>query len=530
MTTKKKAPKQVKTSLTEEQLDWLKLHYYDGDWDHIAKEFNKKFDEKKTADAVRILYGRHKTSDLSGAGFKDFTRDSLENTRKINTKEGRFFVTGVMPVHQLADGKLGGQVHMGAMRTLLAQKSQEIVLLPTLAHVRALQSQPDYYDPQLTPYKKLFATELEFNQNLRVVDAKIQPQNRKPLTHILDYTGEGSVIVASPRQHMAIFATGNNTPPGMMASSGVLNYPSYQPNNVGKRAAAKHQIGGRIVEIKGDKFFQRKIRFDAAGGYFDLNTYRHYKGNITSRVEALVVGDIHFGHHVEALMKILFEQITLLQPRILVFHDAFDGLSVSHHLNLVDKILRPSWAYSIETEAAVARKQMLRIKDVAPKDCVIYWADSNHNNFLTRYLKERRYLNDEVNFKLAHKLQLEVLEGRNPLAMLMGLDFIRYLGPNDDLFVKGRQLANHGHSGVNGTKGSKTTLKRTAHQLVTAHGHSPFEEDDHDGVGHWSEDRHGYNWGASTWIPSTLGVQPDGSTQQYLAIKSKNSNLYEWKL
>lgn len=522
--------KTKKTSLTETQLNWLKLHYYDGDWEYVTAEFNKKFNQTKTADAVRILYTRNKNTDLSGAGFANFTRESLEHSKTIKTKEGRFFVTGVMPLHQISEEKVAGQVHMGAFRTLLAQTNQQIILLPTLAHVRPLQGQPENYDPQMTPYKKLFHTEVVFNQNLSVVDAKIQPQQKKPLTSLEDYTEVGSVIVAHPRQHMSIFATGNNTAPGLMASTGVLNYPSYQPNRVGNLAKTKHRIGGRIVEIKGDKFFTRKVRFDKDGGYFDLNVYHHYKGNSTSRVEALDVGDIHFGHHVESLMKVLFDMIKLLQPRKLIFHDAFDGLSISHHLNLVDKILRPSWAYSLETEAAVARHQMSRIKEVCPKDCEIYWVDANHNNFFARYMKERRFANDEVNLFQACSLMEELKEGRNPLAKLMGLDYIKYLGPNDDLFVKGIQLANHGHQGLNGAKGSKPTLKKTAHKLVTAHTHTPFEDDDHDGIGHWSNARHGYNNGASTWVPSVLAVQPDGSTQQYLAIKSKHTNVYDWKL
>ena len=525
----KKIKKVVKTSLTVEQLEWLKKNYYDGDWEHIAKLFNKEFKQTKSADAVRLLYSRHKKTDLSGEGFKNFTRDALENTKQVTVKEGRYFATGVMPLHQQSDGSLTGTVHMGAMRTLLAQKEQQIILLPTLAHVKPLQGQPSHYDPNLTPYRDLFSSEVVFNKNLRVVDAQIQPQQKKPLTSLEDYTEQGSIIVAHPRQHMAIFATGNSTAPGLMASTGVLNYPSYQPNRVGNLAKTKHRMGGRIVEIKGDKFFQRKVRFDKDGGYFDLNTYHHFAGNKTSRVELMRVGDIHFGHHAEGLMQVLFEMITLLQPKILVFDDAFDGLCISHHLTMVDKILRPDWAYSLETEAAVGRVQMLRIRAVAPKDCKIYWTHANHNHFLMRYLKDRRYMNDEINFKLAHQLQLEVLEGRNPLAKLMDLDFINFLGPNDDLFVLGIQNANHGHAGVNGTKGSRATLKRSAHKSSMAHGHTPGEDDDMDILGHWSEDRHGYNMGASTWVPSTFIIQPDGSTQNLLAIKGSNGK-YEWRL
>lgn len=517
--------------LTADQLEWLKVNYLDDNWDNLAKAFNKQFKMKLTPNALRKQFAKYRNVDLTGNNFKDFTRDKVESSHAIKTKSGRYFVTGVMPVNYNNEDEYTGVIHEQALQTIVSSKDHEVILLPTLAHVRALQNQPQHYDPILTPHKDKIHTEVTFNQNLTVVDARILPQQKKPLTSLEDYTAVGSVIVAHPRQHMALFATGNACEPGLMASTGVLNYPSYQVNRIGKLAEMKHRVGGRIVEIKGDKFFQRKVTFDERGGFFDLDTYYHYSGNKKIRVKALRVGDIHFGHHNEELMQILFEMIELLQPEILIFDDAFDGLSVSHHLNMVDKILRPKWAYSIETEAAVAREQMLRIKKACPKDCKIYWTDANHNNFLMRYLKDRRYMNDEINFKLAHELQLEVLAGRNPLAKIMGLPFINYLGPNDNLFIEGIQNANHGHLGINGSKGSRGSVKRTAPKLSSAHSHSPFEDDDHDGIGHWSEPDHGYNKGAGTWLPTVLAIFPGGATQQYIAIKGNAKNAkYEWKL
>lgn len=517
--------------ITPAQLEFLKVNYLEKDWATLAKEFNRKFGTKMSANALRKQFNKYKDTDLTGADFKGFTREGLEHEVELNIKKGRFLATATLPMRQHEDGSLSGHANMAAIRTIKAQKDLQLLLLPTLPHAKPLEKREPFYDPQLTPYLKDFKTEVNLNKNLFIVDAKLLPQQKKPLTSMEDYTVKGSVIVAHPKQHMEFFATGNACEPGMIASTGTINYPSYQNNRIGKLAEMKHRMGGRIIEIKGDKFFQRKITFDDNGGYFDLDTYYHWSGNQKIRVKALRVGDIHFGHHNEELMQILFEMIDLLQPEIIIFDDAFDGLCVSHHLNMVDKIMRPSWAYSIETEAAVARQQMLRIKARCPKDCKIYWTDANHNNFLMRYLKDRRYMNDEINFKLAHELQLEVLAGRNPLAKVMNLPFITYLGPNDNLFIEGIQNANHGHLGLNGAKGSKSSVKRTAPKLSSAHSHTPFEDDDHDGIGHWSEPDHGYNKGASTWVPSVLAIFPGGATQQYLAIKGTGKNAkYEWKL
>lgn len=523
------ANKESKTTLTVKQLEWLKVNYLSGKWAEIAKAFDREFGTKSTAEGLRRKYGRYKNVDLSGDDFQAMTRDALEQELDLSVKSGRFLATATLPVRQNEDGSFSGHANMGAIKTITSQKDLQLLLLPTMPHAKALDKREHFYDPMLTPYIKNFATEVRLNKHLYVVDAKVLPQQKKPLTSMEDYTSKGSVIVAHPRQHMGLFATGNASEPGMIASTGTINYPSYQNNRIGNLAAMKHKMGGRIIELKGDKFFQRKVVFDDQGGYFDLNMYHHYSGNKKIRVKVLRVGDIHFGHHNEQLMQILFEMIELLQPEVLIFDDAFDGLSVSHHLNMVDKIMRPTWAYSIETEAALCREQMLRIKKVCPKDCKIYWTDANHNSFLMRYLKDRRYMNDEINFKHAHELQLEVLAGRNPLSKVIGLDFITYLGPNDNLIIEGIQHANHGHLGINGSKGSRGSVKKTAPRLTSAHTHTPFEDDDHDGIGHWSEPDHGYNKGAGTWLQSVHATFPGGATQQYLAIKGKG-NKYEWKL
>lgn len=517
-----------KPKLTFQQLEWLKLNYFSGDWEAIAKKFNKEFGEKKSGDAVRILYGRYRERDLTPTEgtFTHFTREALDHNLELG--DGKYFVTGVMPLNKI-DDKVVGRVVRPALETLLSeQKTIKPVLLPMTAHTKLGQKQPSYYDPALTPYADFFGSEVMFNKHLLAIDMKVNPQTTNPLARLGKQAQKQSIIIASPRQHHGMVATGNETIASSMYSTGVINYPAYQSNHTGRLAEEAHRIGGLIVEVKGDKFFARRARFDEQGGYYDLATYHSYLGNRPSRVEALVFGDIHFGHHDEELMKVAIDLIKLLKPKKILFHDAFDGLAISHHLNMIDKILRPAWAYSLETEAQVTIYWMNKLKAIAPADCEFIFVGSNHNNFLTRYLKDRRYMNDEINFKLAHQLQLDLLEGHNPLARLLNLNYIRFLGEDEDLFIKGIQCGNHGHIGVNGARGSRATVRMTASRVLSGHGHSPYEDDNHMGLGMWTKPKHGYNHGASTWMPTVAAIQPDASWQNIMAIRSKQTGPYLW--
>jgi hypothetical protein len=524
-----------KTWLSAEQMEWLKLNRWEGEWETIAKAFNKKFKESRSVDAVRLAFGRNIENDLTGAEFDWWQRKSFDSNAAFKSGSQTYFVSAIMPLHKIIkDGYeyTYNHVDMDAFRTVVNNSKAGIrpVILPMKAHTQPLEKTPSIYDPQLTPWKEWFTEEATFNANLRAVDMRINPQQIQPLTSMERADLHSSVIVASPRQNLEVVATGNSTQPRLLMGTGVLSFAGYQPNRIGRLAERAHKIGGIIVETDGKYFFPRRVQFDEHGGYHDLDTYYHHSGNKPVRVEALVFGDIHFGQGNAELQKIAKELITLLKPRKVIFHDAFDGLSVNHHLGMVDKIMRPDWAYSLETEAATVRKLMNELKEAAPKDCEIIWVNDNHGAFLSRYLKDRRYFNDEVNFEIAHRLQLCLLGGGNPLAELLKLDYIKFLDANDDLFIKDIQCANHGHAGVNGARGTRATVGKSASKLITGHTHTPFEKDDHTGLGMWTNARHGYNTGASTWLPSCGIIHADGSRQQVMPIEINGKYQYRRKV
>jgi hypothetical protein len=528
-----KTEKKSSTWITAQQIEWLKVNRWNGDWELVASQFNKKFKESRSTDAVRLAFSRYKEEDLSGRGFDWWQRQSFDSTREFKETKATYFVSGIMPLHTIDKDDYSytyNHIDTDVLRTLVEQSKAGVqpVLLPMRAHTRPMEKSPSIYDPQLTPWKNWITEEAQFNVNLRAIDMRVNPQQQQPLTSMDKADPSSSILLASPRQNMEVIATGNNKHPRLLMGTGVINYAGYQANRIGKLAERAHRMGGMIIETDGKLFFPRRVRFDINGGYHDLDKYVHHSGVSSVRVEALIFGDIHFGQGNAELQKLAADLIKRLRPKALIFHDAFDGLSINHHMNMIDKIQRPAWAHSLASEAKEVRRLMNELKAAAPEDCKIYWVDSNHNDFLTRYLKDRRYFNDEVNFEKGHELQLALLSGHNPVDRLLGLNYINHLGPNDDLFIKGIQCANHGHIGVNGARGTRATVGKSASKLVTGHTHVPFEKDDHMGLGMWTEPRHGYNKGASTWLPSCGIIHADGSTQQVIPVRVNGSDKYKY--
>lgn len=94
---------------------------------------------------------------------------------------------------------------------------------------------------------------------------------------------------------------------------------------------------------------------------------------------------------------------------------------------------------------------------------------------------------------------------------------------NDDIYIEGVQMNVHGHTGINGARGSKNSHELAYGNVMTAHTHSPSIYHDAFTVGHMSLNRHGYNNGAQTWILCSGAVYKGGQKQLYMII---NGNSY----
>lgn len=493
--------------------------------------------------------------------YEDFTKEMLGSIVKKNDyKKGMFFITAVAPtssadwdeqmLEAVKSGKdvIAGNLHkkaFAAVNNFTDRTGAKLVLLPMPAHVKALHGQPRHYDPDLLPYLNDFATEFIFNQHLRAIEAHINPQQINPLTglkrlriHRMDASGgigesvstkkmKTSLIVAHSKQMMEVVATGIDTHPRIIHSTGCITNPSYLRNRIGMIANEDHKLGGLIVEIENNLFHVRQVQFDPVDGSFvDMATRYNADGTTEfERAEAFKMGDLHPGHEDQGVLNAHYDLWKKIQPKRIFLEDFFDGASISHHVERkkLTKAKMPEKFKDLPTEIEIAKKVLQEVWDNAPADAQFYATASNHPEHVMRYLDEGRYINDiKPNYILAHRMVVMSLDGKNPLKEMVDPNSkMIWTEENQDLFVEGVQMNAHGHLGTNGSKGGKVVHEMALGNAMVAHSHTPGIYHDLFTVGHTTTHRHGYNNGPSTWIPASGAVYKRGQKQLYMFVQNK---------
>lgn len=566
---------------TVKQTKYIVDHRLKGEeWDLIRDSFNEKFETKISSETIRRRYrasgnkpiaktvSKKNTSSHPLANFTKEALGDLVNTS--NRNQATYFVTAASPTSHLdyseedlvrvknGEHLNASNVHvkgLQAIENFLKRKNAELVIQPMRAHVKALKNQPQHYDPILQKHIGNFYTEYTFNRRLKAIEAQLNPQQINPLTGLKRLKADlgtffekaeignkisseikrfkTSLIIAHSKQMMEVIPTGNSTHPRIIHSTGAITRPSYLKNRIGIIADQDHVLGGLIVEVEGDKFFLRQAQIDPIDGSFvDLGIRYHADGSIEEeRAEAFKMGDLHPGYHDDKALSCIYEMWDLIKPKKIFYEDFFDGHSISHHMvnkNLSRQKKLPCFS-TLGTECSMAHKVLYDSFDKAPKDAVIFATASNHPEHVIRYLEEGRYIKDDANYDIAHRMVVDSLDGNNPLKKYIDPDGrMIWLNENDDVFVEGVQMAAHGHLGVNGSRGGKGGYEMAYGNAMIAHSHTPGIFHQVFQVGHTSEERHGYNQGPGTWILCSGAVYRRGQKQLMMIIgrewRSKKSN------
>lgn len=520
-------------------------------WTQITAKLNKEFLQKNSEDVYAGIYRRfgQKVIDkvnkkLTPHPHEDFTREALGNISKTtNGKRKRFFITAVGAAAPL---------HVDGFNTILKyceKEKAELVLLPMLAHVKALQDQPNHYDPLLKPYLNKFATEFIFNENIKAIELYLNPQQINSLTglkrvrgrdklsvdpetsHLLKNHKKSSLIVAHSKQLMETLPTGNNSVPRIIHSTGSITVPNYQKNRVGVIAGEDHLLGGLILEVNDDEFYITQVQINERDGSFvDKYAKRFYPNGdvVQERAEAFVMGDIHPGLHSQVALNVWYEVWDIIRPKKVFVHDWLDGKSISHHLTKkrIQRAMLPTAFKTLEGEMEVAKEVLDQIYNNMPEDADMYLVASNHPDHVTSYIDEGRYMKDSnENYALGHRMVVETLDGQDPIKNRIDPEgkFI-WLERNQDFYVEGTQCASHGDVGANGSRGSIKQNEDVYSSSMTAHTHAPGIYHDAFVVGHTSIDRHGYNNGPSGWLVCSGSIYRGGHKQLVIALKSN------WKI
>jgi hypothetical protein len=541
---KKKNKQTMSKTFTDKQLDKIvKLKENGATWEQIQKKLNKEFGLKASWKTYAGV-GRRFTEKVKAARephpFAHFTKEEIGEVNKTNTKKKeRFFITAVVAA---------AKVHKNAFAAVLSyceKTGSELLLLPMNTQVKALEEQPNHYDPILEQYIDNFVTNYKFNENLTAVELHLNPQQIQPLTGISRIRGmntaeygrliksskKTSILVAHTKQNMEIKATGNNSTPRMIHSTGAITEPDHLPNRIGSIAIEDHVLGGLILEINDDEFYVTQVQFNPITGTFvDKYANRYFPNGKVKKERAVsfVVGDIHPAHENKTANAVWAEVWDIIKPKKIFFHDWFGGDSISHHLEgkYATKAELPAHLDTLQSEIDYSRKVLYSVADTAPKDAELLLVASNHPEHLDKYLNQGRYLKDcKDNYRLGHRMIVDKLDGKNPLqSRLDPENRFTWLSRNQDYIIEGNQFGSHGDEGANGSRGSLVQHESINSSGVFAHSHTPGIYHGAYQIGHSSEERHGYNNGPSTWLICSAAMYEGGHKQLIIAM-GKNWRL-----
>lgn len=497
----KKSPDQITTRFYNKNSkygDRWRFHY--NIWDEFKKDvFGSPVENKK----------------LTRASFNNNTKDDRNKSH-----QRKYFVTAAVA------GQSVNQKFFNSIKNYCKLTGAEFVLMPMLG----TRKQDTEYAKELIDNTDHFVTEYVFNSNLKALEAMLSPQQINPLTGFkrLGFKNS-SFIVASPKQQLEVVPVSSVGFPHLLHSTGCITNPdSYAFNRQGMLARQDHIVGGLIIEIEDQQLFHiREVQADKKGGFYDLNKY-YLEDTVTeSKAKAFVMGDYHAGFHDSSAVEAWTEVVKLTKPDYILFHDLFDGVSISHHSehDLFEQVNRPANVDTLEKELLLTETELNKWSSTFP-DSEMVIVRSNHDEHLDRYLREARYVKDRFNHKLSLKLALHMLDGLNPIEQHVKTNKnVRWLQRDEDFKVAGIQLGYHGDKSGNGARGSANTLELSFGKSVVGHMHTPQILRDTWVVGTTSILHRSYTKGhPSSWLHTSCLIYETGQRTLITSVDGK------WKI
>jgi hypothetical protein len=484
--------------------------------------------------------GYTKPSEPESPQYEEAKKKKFDKSRK------RFIITWAQndtPVHEVflrnieAYGKhIDADIHVMAGRY-----KNPTSVFTDVAH--------DTWHSRVLPY--LDANRHDIHKYLSIMsDIKLQPTAVNPMTGLQGVSEENSCIFGHPKIQLETVPVLEGQKPKMMVTTGACTMPNYTDSKAGKKGEFHHQLGFVVVEIKDKEiFFIRQVSATDDGNFTDLYFKTQFKGtykmnkkgeyndvegegkvSLIKKVEACILGDLHYGHHDPVVLDKTHDLLGLIKPNHVVLHDIFDGYSISHHemKNPFAQIAKEAKGLNdLGREVDQLMEGLERFKKY--KKVVV--VRSNHDDFIDRWLingdwkKQPTYKNSDLYFEYALRLSRQYKSG-NVIGIIPELVLEKFpkfvtLDGRNSYKVKGWELGYHGDKGTNGSRGSLLQFRKLNTKCVVGHYHSPGRKDGAIAVGTTTHLRVGYNEGPSSWLQSHVLIHEDGKAQHINFIEGE---------
>lgn len=408
----------------------------------------------------------------------------------------------------------------------------------------------EYWDARIQQYIR--KEHFKLNDHFRVVGhIKIQPTAVSPLSGFDGYTGEDSAVFGHPSVELKTIPTPAQKFPKILSTTGAITVPNYTDSKAGHKGGFNHSLAALVVEIDGERFYQRHIHAEneETGAFYDLDTY--YTPDHTSaghRIAALVTGDIHAEFHDKNVEKATYTDedsiMNVLQPEVWTIHDLEDFYSRNHHHRGNDLIAYGKHHFgrnNVEESLQVSADFVDKHSRDGMLNLVV---KSNHDEALDRWLREADPKTDPENATFFHYMKYNQYKNlrktetgfetidpfefwcKNPESQ-KGLKFIdrtKFLKRDESFVVKDVEIGFHGDIGPNGSRGSIRSFSKVGPKLIIGHSHTPGIFQGVYQVGLSAMLNLEYASGPSSWLHTHCVIYPDGHRTLIHVVKGK------WKL
>jgi hypothetical protein len=404
------------------------------------------------------------------------------------------------------------------------------------------QRTEEFWDKKVLPY--LDANRHDIHQYVSILsDIKIHPTAVNPMTGMQGVSGVNSCVFGSPKVQLEMIPVLEGCAPKMMLTTGAVTLKNYTDSKAGKKGEFHHTFGFVVVEIKDEEvFFARQVTADDITGDFTDLYYQTKKGKVSEidSISAIVLGDLHCGHHDETVLKSTLDFMDEVNPEHVILHDVFDGNSISHH-EMKDPFIQYGKEISGKNDLGKEIDEMLDCLSSFEKYKNVVIVRSNHDDFLDRWLKNEDWKKQPTfkNSRLYMKFSDMLLDqyGKNPynikgvIPTIINDRFPKFktLGRSSSYKIKGWEVGQHGDLGSSGSRGSLQQFRQLNTKIIVGHYHKPERKDGAMSVGTTTKLRVGYNKGASAWLQSHILIHNDGRSQHLNFINAEFTTFKKTK-
>lgn len=381
-----------------------------------------------------------------------------------------------------------------------------------------------WFDPIVEPY--ICDDRVELGEGLVWCgEMNIIPTAEDPLSGLETYSHRKSAIFPHVKLAMRSVATMQGEGTKLNYTTGCATLKNYIQKKAGLKAEHHHAYACLVVEVNHDgNWWVRQV--GAAHAECELQDLdvlvRAGKVTTGNSVEAVTWGDLHATMLDPTVEKLSLEMIDTLKPEVQFLHDALEGVSVNHH-----EAKNPHAKYkaflrglnSVEQEVKKTIEKMVAYE--RPWSHVVV-VDSNHDNWITKWLQEHDYRTDPLNARFFLEAQLATYKGIEEDERFHMLEWaMRHFGcPESIQFLRtdesyvicnGKiEAGMHGHLGPNGQRGTPQNLNKIGRRANTAHTHSAGIYNGLFVAGTSTKLRWDYAKGPNSWSNSHILSYPNG--------------------